>query len=280
MAELRVVDDKIVLCLRQMDRLLNHCLSILSKYHPHYTADALISNIYDEITPGGVRIFKGSRKKENIKLKLIDLIAHVGEPTFSDRLESLTMVRFAREKIVSEFLRTANENYKAWAKFGDDPFRYYTKIRILYNLYLTMGEAVDELTFDTLSSMVLKKYVNWGTQRSIKSVADRIAFEEDKQNSLFSIKKARQLFIVGSHKSYFSYVTRWIKSSITESDFKLKKPLGDDKKPIQNIDIDKVPLAYEEHTANTESNVVTDFLEGTLPLPNELRVFYNIMKNC
>lgn len=270
---IRVIDDQIVVCLKQMDRLLNHCLDLLSRSYRHYVSDALIQYVYDSITPGGVRIFKGSRNKEKIKIKLIDVISHTGTDNFIPVLKEYGLARFVKEKIIEKFLLHAHTNYYNWSTLGTDPYVLYTRINTYFLLYSKMRETIKNITFEVLSEIVLKKYVNWSTQRSISSYTDTLVYEEDVQNSLFSIDKAIQLFIVGMHKSFFSYATRWIKVGITSSDFKLKKPKSK-KENVCVIDIDSIQLAYSE---KEESNTIkTEYLEGSCPIPNEIRVYYAI----
>lgn len=299
--DLRSVDDKIIEAIMEMDSILNEALFILVSNMPKYVADHLLNQTYvKDIKPGGVRIFSGSRKKENIKLKLIELVSYIDSPKdFIEKAVELGLIRGTKEKIIYDFMEGFKNNWFLLLKHYGDPFFVYQKIYPYYSAYGQLKEHITQITFTTLSKIVLSKYNGWLLRRVINSTVDYVNYEEDVQNSSFSIRKAISLFSSSKNKSFFSYVTRWIKEGISSSDFAIAKEIKVEDELGNRVDAIFRPLDdsvlehlegknYMEYMdslneADTPVEVsALEYFKGSFPIPNELRILFRLLelKKC
>jgi hypothetical protein len=295
--DLRLVDDKLIEAISELDKIIDKAIFILLQYHPAYIVDHLLSQTYSkDIKPGGVRVFSGSRKKEEIKFKIMDLISHIHDPTvFIEVMNKYGFVRSAKEKIMFKFVENFQKDWLALIKHYKDPFPTYRKLYPLYIAYDQLKQHIIRITFANLSRIVLSKYKGWTVNRVINSTADYIAYEEDVQNSAFSIKKALGLFDKTKNKSFFSYVTGWIKEGISSSEFIVDNSLVTEDEFGNEVSVRFEPIddtnkhrdlesystyidnLYTSNTAEDEHIKVLDYFKGSFPVPNEIRILYRLL---
>lgn len=298
--DLRSVDDKLIEAIYELDIIIDKAIAILIDYHSSYIVNHLLSQTYSkDIKPGGVRIFSGSRKKESIKLKIIDLISYITTPkSFIGMMNKLGLVRSAREKIITEFIQNFQKDWFLFLRHYGDPFPVYQKLYPIYIAYKQLKHHIIRITFTTLSRIVLSRYQGWTFRRVINSTGDFIDYQEDVQNSAFSINKALGLFDPKKNKSFFSYATRWIKEGISSSDFILNDSdlitydeLGNEvsvqfesmeDSNVVNIDeknyVNYVNDLYQSDPSSDDDAIkVLDFFKGSFPVPNEVRILYRLL---
>lgn len=294
---LRSVDDKLIEAIQELDASLDKMLSILVQFQPRYVADHLLNQTYTkDIGPGGVKVFSGSRKKEKIKLKLLELVSHIDSPKdFIETANEQGLVRNVKERIITNFVDNFNGGWILLLKHYGDPFAVYMNLYPHYLAFNQLKNNIVQVTFTTLSRIVLSRYKGWTFQRVIASLVDYSNYEEDVQNSLFSIARALGLFDIRKNKSFFSYATRWIKEGITSSDFILDKeqktedPLGNvipaSFKVFEESDVDFIDgQNYKDYvdglyrTPENDSISALDYFKGSFPVPNEIRILYRLMK--
>ncbi len=288
--DLRSVDDKIIETIIELDKLIDKAVRIIVTAHPNYVIDHLLNQTYSkDIRPGGVRIFLGSRKKENIKLKLINLISFINTPEkFIEIMNKQGLVRGVKEKIVIFFVESFQKNPISFLKHYNDPYPTYRNVLVLYLAYEHLKKHTIRITFITLSRIVLSRYKGWTFRRTINSDVDYSDYEEDVQNSLFSISKAVDLFNTKKNKSFFSYATRWIKEGISSNTFTITTDdiITQDEygnninikfEPISSIKLESVSGSYTDYDEDESTIKAIEYLKGSFPLPNELRILYRLL---
>lgn len=308
----REIDDKIVEAIKELDSSINSIIEIIVEKHPEFIIDFLVDALYIKgITTGGVRVFSGSRKKKSIKFKLFDLVLYVKDKTrFMQKIHEEGLIRGVKEELVQYFLNKVQENYVKFIQIYGDPFPTYRKIYPIYHNYLLLREAIAEITFRVLSRVVLSKYNGWKNKRCFDNSSDYFNYEEDTQNSSFSINKSIRLFDISKHKSFFSYTSSWIKEGISSSEYTIEDKKY--KNNIRFISIDEIlkseeptltyedeeNLYYDNHSTfpnlPTVNNLIEDpnsdfseideiptlhFIKSAYPIPNELRIFFRILQN-
>ena len=298
---LRSVDDKLIEAIQELDIVLDKALSTIVHLYPNYIVDYFLDTTYNrDIGPGGVRIFSGSRKKEQIKLKILDLVSYVQDSeAFMERMGSLGLIRGIKEKILKDFVDRTQTNPIELLKQYGDPFYLYKRIYYLFVAYEQLKDSIIRVTFNTLSKIVLSRYRGWKSKRSISNKIDYLNYEEDVQNSTFSIDRALSLYDRSKIKSFFSYVTGWIKEGISSNPYKIdnadlvtESPSGKlIKVRFESIDYsDNAASILDKDTFHSyiselssssksgENQRIIDFFTGSFPIPNEVRVFFRLLE--
>lgn len=298
--DLRTVDDKLIEGILELDKIIDKGITILVRHHPAYVIDHLLSQTYaKDIKSGGVRIFSGSRKKEKIKLKILDLISYTHDPiAFIIQMNKLGLIRSVKESVAAQFIDNFSQDPIVLLKHYGDPFPAYKKLFPIYMAYYQLKSHIVKITFATLSRIVLSKYKGWRFKRVITSPGDFLNYEEDVQNSTFSIRKALGMFDPSKTKSFFSYATGWIKEGITSAPFSI----DDSNLKIENesgeiVDVRFEPVDDTDNTAYMDKKVfasyveslwqepdievneikILDYFGGSFPIPNELRILYRLL---
>jgi len=289
---LRPLDDKIIESILILDKSLKKLIEKISEKIPKFACDFLFASATRPSTStGGVKIFSNSRKKEYTRLSTLQLISVINKPKLLTReIKRLGLVRGVQEELIISFIEFFKKDWKRFLLLYGDPFPVYREIFPIYCLYTELKSRIIYLTFFTLARSVVLRYKSWGSRRSIKSKKDHIDVEEDLQNSLFSVQKAFSLFNPKLHKSFFSYVTFWTKHGIESSEYSIKDerkvtedesgrlipilliPLEESTQKIEELNSD-----FEESDSERENELnVLNYLTGSFPLPNEVRIFYHL----
>jgi hypothetical protein len=301
--EARRKDDKIVESIKILDKISLELIRCILIRHPKFVIDYLSKCIIKSSSvSGGIKVIAKSRKRDHVKLVLIRLMSLVRSPDqFIKVTANVGLVRGVREELVNSFIKEVKKNWKQFLVTYSDPIPTYRDLSFTLHIYNQIKFQIAHITFNTLSQMVLRKYCGWDKMRSIRSSVDYIEYEEDCQNSLFSIQRALNLFDTRFHKSFFSYATNWIKEGIQSSDFATKDRTRKTEDELGNL----VPVSFiplEEETVHekievpsdtpediliskqeTEGNIaVLDYLNGSFPIPNEVRILYRLLciENC
>jgi hypothetical protein len=296
--EARLKDDKVIEAIKILDRISLRLIRNIVTRHPKFVIDYLFKCILKSSSvSGGIKIIAKSRKRDQVKLILIRLMALTKSPDqFVKVMMNVGLVRGVREGLVKSFIKETKKNWKHFLITYGDPFNTYKELALPLHIYNQIKFQAVNITFNTLSQMVLLKYCGWEMMRSIRSSVDYIEYEEDYQNSLFSIQRALNLFDTRFHKSFFSYATNWIKEGIDSSDFVTRDRGKKTEDEFGNlVPVSFIPLEEEAiheeveiptHTPEevlidrqeTEGNIaVLDYLNGSFPIPNEVRILYRLL---
>ncbi len=285
MTKLRDIDDTIIDGIKTMDTLINASIVVIVSAYPDFIIDYLIKDTYLKITTGGVRIFSGSRKKADIKVRLLTLVSKVNDATdFITYMIDQGLIRGVREKLVLSFLSSIQNDYTKFIGEQKDPYVIYQKIYGFFYAYRLLRNPIIQITFNRYSKVVLYNYKGWEIKRDIKSTLDCLEYEEDIQNSYFNIPKAIKLFDPTKHKSFFAYASNWLKEGIDSSEYAISNDqmlsMEENSSEIANLadenSIDPETALIE--AAEKEAVSVLSFTDLSFPLGSEVRIFYKLLK--
>lgn len=275
----RKADDEVVAALKDLDIALNNVLWIIVTSHKEFIIDGVISVIDNlKMFSAGVRIVSKSRKKADSIQALLSLISATSSPDlFVSILVESGVSRHIRERLFLRFLSSIKNRIPFTLMYGD-PIPAYRKIIPLVSLITQLQRGIIETTLTFLSKTVLSQYEGWSSKRILASSLDYRDYEEDLQNSLFSITKSLGLFNTKMHKSFFSYTTRWIKYGIKASEFSIKEESRGnisweawESKYFEGLD-EHISGSNEEEDLKQGYTLLLDLLRGSISLPIEIRV--------
>ncbi len=282
---LRSIDDVIIEAVQELDKSLNHCLLLLAENHSTFLIDALVE-MYSTIGTGGVRVFLGSRKKVRIKAKIISIISDLPDSKkFIHNINRLGLIRGKKEELVASFILSIQDDFLKFVNRYEDPSKMFIEIYPTYLAYVNLKQMISKATYNYLSKIVLTKYSGWTNMRRLKSDLDYQQFEEDVQNTIFSITKALDNFAFKKHKSFFSFCTFRLKEGVKSSTFTIDNEMFTDETgkkvraefiSLATIDYDNVPYVDKEDTENIVD--VWSYISGSFPLPSELRIYNKLRK--
>jgi hypothetical protein len=263
-------DDAIVIAICSLDTALERMLYTLVRGYKTFVLDALYDIIKSmDNYSGGIRIVKGSRKKETVKNIILELSGNIGNvEIFIDRVSQIGFSRQAKESIVQKFIQVSS--YTTFTGVYGDPIPGYRVIIPIYRIYIGIKFSIVQLTLKTLSKSVLSKYSGWEQLRDFKYSLNRKTYEDDVQNSLFSIDKALSLFNTGMHKSFFSYASWWIRYGIKSSAFFVDDSMFF---PLEDCHLEEKENFVTLPEADNIPKLL-DLFKGSFPIPNELRILY------